>query len=129
MGSLDIHHVIYLLTSACWIVIDMALAAIVVYRFRLTLAGVVMAASLALMSVKTLVGTLVWELVFRRTLFGGLDVSWEVHDALMAKQHVFILMRTSISWLLIVTLAVGIALIPQSLRALERRQAARMGEP
>lgn len=128
MNSLDIHHVLHLLTSGCWVVIDMALAAVVVYRFRLTLAGVLMAGSLALMSVKNLVGTLVWEVVFRPAFTNTWDVSWEVQEALYAKQHLFTLTRTGVSFLLIGVLAVGIALIPLSLRTLERRHRAGMEE-
>jgi len=49
---------------------------------------------------------------------GMWDVSWEVQESLYAKQHLFGLCRMGISFVLIMVLAVGILLIPMSLKKL-----------
>ena len=121
MSSFPIDRIVALLFTFIWILVDLGLAVVVFYRFRATVAGVLMGGSLALMSAKNFVGTLTWELVMRpymdRAYSGYGDLS------ILASPETFFLVKALISFGLMLTLAVGIALIPLSLRKLEQKAA------
>ncbi len=123
MSSFALDTIISLLFTAGWVLIDLGLAVVAFYRFRTTPAGLLMGGSLALMALKNLVFSLLWHVLLRPMM----DRSWD--DSFFMLQQGSSLLRTSLTFLLIAVLALGILLIPMSLRKLEERQRAAAEAP
>ena len=121
MSDYGVMDLAQLAISGLWILLDLLLAAVVIYRFRATASGILMCGALALMSAKNLVGTLAWHLVIRPMTERAWDLPWEAHEAVIAKQNLFFLGRSALSFLLMFVLAVGVVLIPLSLGRLRTR--------
>jgi len=119
MDSFSIDRIVSLLFTATWILVDLGLAIVVLYRFRLTVAGILMGGTLALMSAKNFVSTLMWEAWLRpsmdRAYAGYGDLS------LLHSPELFFLLKTVLSLGLMLFLIAGVLMIPMSLTKLEHR--------
>ncbi len=76
MSYFDLHGVIDLMTSLAWILVDLILAGLVLFRLRATPAGLLMGGAFALMSLKNLLSALFWHLYLNRAYDWGLGGAW-----------------------------------------------------
>ena len=118
-GGFTLERVVSLMFTAIWILIDLGLAVVVFYRFRATLAGILMGGSLLLMSAKNFVSTALWELVLRPAM----DRAYMGEMPLLSSPELYFTLKTVISLGLMLVLIAGVLAIPMSLTKLERRAA------
>jgi hypothetical protein len=102
----EARSIVYLVVGILWILLETGIAAAAFYRFRATPAGFVLGGAFALMAVKGVATQILTRTVLRGPAFN--------EGAYAAVQ----LGIGSLSFLLLVAAAVGIALIPLSLRRL-----------
>ncbi len=94
------------LVTLAWLVVDLGVAAAAFYRFRLTASGLLLGGSFLLLALGGLAVAVVnaWVLA---------DVAWNSPGRMMATFG-----NSALSLLCGLTIAIGIALIPESLRRL-----------
>ncbi len=119
LGGLTLERIISLMFTAVWILVDLGLAIVVFYRFRATLAGILMGGSLLLMAAKNFFSTVLWELVLRPAM----DRSYMGEMSLLTAPELFFTLKTVVSLGLMLVLISGVLTIPMSLTKLERRAA------
>jgi len=113
-GGLTLERVFSLMLTAAWILIDLGLAAVVLYRFRATVAGILMGGALLLMSAKNFLATLMWEAWLRPAM----NRSWYDYDyggvSSLITPELFFFLRSLVSFGLMFVLIIGILTIPIS---------------
>lgn len=121
-GGFTIERVFSLMLTAAWIFIDLGLAAVVLYRFRATVAGILMGGALALMSAKNFLGTLLWEVWLRPAMHRSWDYDYGGVSSLITPE-LFFFLKSLVSFGLMFVLIIGILTIPISLKKLELKAA------
>lgn len=121
LGGFTLERVISLMFTAVWILVDLGLAIVVFYRFRVTLAGILMGGSLLMMAAKNFVSTVLWELVLRPAMDRAYAGYGEM--SILASPELFFTLKTVVSLGLLLVLIAGVLTIPMSLTRLEQRAA------
>ena len=102
----DIRSIVYLVVGILWILLEAGVAAMAFYRFRITASGILLGGAFALMAVKSAAFQVV-----NRVFHSG--------PSFDSKKYVIAQVTSgSLEFLLLIAVAVGIALIPLSLRRL-----------
>ncbi len=114
MSTSDVHTLLEIALTAIWVLVDLGLAILALYRFRVTPAGILMGMSFALMSLKNLFASLLWHLFLNPALDRGWDM-YGSYESIELLRTLYFLGRTGLSFVLMGALAVGILLIPYSL--------------
>lgn len=103
----DARSVYYLVVGILWIVLEAGIAAAAFYRFRTTAAGILLGGAFGLMAVKGAAMHVLLRFVLQ-------DVHYPDPKMVLIQSASLVL-----SLLLLLAVAVGIALIPRSLRQLQ----------
>jgi hypothetical protein len=102
----EIRSIIDMVIGILWVLLQAGVAAAAFYRFRTSASGVLLGGAFALMAAKGAATQVLARVVFKGP---GFD---------QAAYAVFWIVNGSLSFLLLVAAAVGVALIPLSLRRL-----------
>lgn len=102
----ETRSIVYLVVGILWILLEAGVAAAAFYRFRTTPAGIVLGGSFALMAVKGVATQFLTRVLFKGS--GFQEASYAMVQLVIG----------SLSFVLLVAAAVGVALIPLSLRKL-----------
>jgi uncharacterized membrane-anchored protein len=100
----DLRSTVYLVVGFLWIVLEAGVAAVAFCRFRATAAGILLGGAFGLMAVKGLAMNILFRFVLNDLRYP--DPKWVLFQSV----------SQILSLLLLVAVAVGIAMIPRSLR-------------